>query len=300
MNKSNTKISIDVSRNTIIVNILLFVFKLLAGIFGKSSAMVSDSIHSLSDVLSTFVVIIGVKISAKEADKKHPYGHERFECVAAIILSIMLLATGVTIGYSGVSRIISIDTTIIAIPSAITLIAAIVSIVVKEGMYHYAKNIAKKVNSGALMADAWHHRSDAFSSVGSLIAIFASRLGFPILDNVASIIICFFIIKTAVEIFIDSINKMTDTSCNQELYDEIYQSIISHSDIIKVDLLQTRMFGNKIYVDIEITLNRNLSLYKSHLIAHDLHDSLEKSFPNIKHCMIHVNPSDESITNFIQ
>ena len=182
-NRNDKDIAMRVSTVSIMVNLLLSFFKLMAGIFGASGAMISDAIHSASDVFSTFIVMIGVTISNKKSDKEHPYGHERLECVASIILAVVLLATGIGIGMNGIQKIISDIDNVIEVPKSMALIAAIVSILVKEWMYWYTRAAAKKINSGALMADAWHHRSDALSSIGAFIGIFGARLGFPVLDR---------------------------------------------------------------------------------------------------------------------
>ena len=179
------KTALKVSVITILMNAVLTVFKLLAGIFGKSYALISDAVHSASDVFSTVIVIIGVKISAKKADKNHPFGHERFECVAAILLAVVLFATGVGIGYSGVSNIVTGEYKNFSVPGIIALVAAAVSIVVKEGMFWYTYIAAKKINSSALKADAWHHRSDALSSIGSLVGVIGGLCGVKILDSIA-------------------------------------------------------------------------------------------------------------------
>ena len=210
------KVAMKVSGVSIAVNLLLSLFKLLAGILAHSGAMISDAIHSASDVGSTFVVIVGVNLSSKKSDKEHQYGHERMECVSSIILSGLLLATGIGIGMNGIENIIkSTSGASIAIPGTLALIAAVVSIVVKEWMFWYTRSAAKKINSGALMADAWHHRSDAMSSVGAFIGILGARLGFPILDPIASVAICVLIVKASVDIFRDAIDKMVDHSCDE-------------------------------------------------------------------------------------
>lgn len=279
-----------VSVVTIIINVLLFIVKLIAGIIGNSKAMVSDAIHSLSDVISTIVVIIGVYISRKSPDKKHPYGHERFECLSAIILSFVLGVTGFYIGYSGILNIINKSYTNDNI-SLIALIAAIISIVVKEWMYHYTIKAAKKVNSGALKADAWHHRSDALSSVGALIGIFGSMVGFKILDPLASIVISLCIIKAAYDILSDSFNKMMDVSVPVYVEEDIKKIVMSVDGVIKIDDLKTRLFGSKIFIDIEIMVDGNLNLRTAHNIAHLVHDKLENEIKECKHCMVHVNPN---------
>ena len=171
------KVANKVSIITIIGNVILSVIKLLAGIIAHSTAMISDAIHSASDVFSTFVVIIGIKLSSKEPDKEHPYGHERLECVAAIILAMVLFITGLGIGFEALKNILHGNYSDLQIPGILALIAAIVSIVSKEAMYWYTRYYAKKIDSSALMADAWHHRSDAFSSIGALIGIGGARLG---------------------------------------------------------------------------------------------------------------------------
>ena len=210
------KIANKVSFITILGNVLLALFKLMAGIIANSSAMLSDAIHSASDIFSTIVVIIGIKMASKKADKEHPYGHERLECVAAILLSVVLFITGLGIGTESLKTILSKNYTELAVPGILALVAAIVSILMKEGMYWYTRYYAKKIDSGALMADAWHHRSDAFSSVGALIGIVGARLGFPIMDSIASLVIFVFIIKAVIDIFKDAMDKMIDRSCDEE------------------------------------------------------------------------------------
>lgn len=292
MSKTNEQIALRVSVETILGNVILTVFKLFAGFVAHSGAMLSDAVHSLSDVLSTFIVIIGVKLAGKKSDKDHPYGHERMECVAAIVLAIILFITGLVIGWNGVQKIITGNYDELTVPGSIALAAAIVSIIVKEAMYWYTRAAAKKIDSGALMADAWHHRSDALSSIGSFVGILGARLGFPVLDPVACVVICIFILKAAFDIFMDSINKMTDKACDDDFVDEIRAVILSHEAVLQIDTIQTRLFGNKIYVDIEISSNGNSTLHEAHDAAQQIHDDIESQFPKIKHCMIHINPID--------
>ena len=287
------KIANKVSFITILGNVLLAVFKLMAGIMANSTAMLSDAIHSASDVFSTIVVIIGIKMASKKADKEHPYGHERLECVAAILLSVVLFITGLGIGTEALKTVLSKNDTEIAVPGILALIAAIVSIVMKEGMYWYTRYYAKKIDSGALMADAWHHRSDAFSSVGALIGIGGARLGFPIMDSIASLVIFVFIIKAAVDIFKDAMDKMIDRSCDEETENQIYACVLNHKGVRGVDMLHTRIFGNKIYVDIEIQVDASYTLKKAHGIANEVHDDIEENFPKVKHIMVHVNPTKD-------
>lgn len=284
------RIANKVSVITIIENAVLSAFKLIAGIISHSGAMISDAVHSASDVFSTIVVIIGIRLASKKPDKEHPYGHERMECVAAIVLSVVLFITGLGIGADALKKITSGNYSELQVPGALALTAAIVSIAAKEAMYWYTRHYAKKIDSGALMADAWHHRSDAFSSVGALIGIAGARLGFPIMDPVASLVIFLFIAKAAFDIFRDAMNKMVDHSCDEETEHEIYDCVMKHEQVMGIDLLQTRVFGNKIYVDLEIRADGSYTLLEAHDIAETVHDDIEQSFPKVKHIMVHVNP----------
>ena len=171
------------------------------------------------------------------------------------------------------------------------MITAIISIISKEGMYWYTRHYAQKINSSALMADAWHHRSDAFSSVGALIGIIGARLGFPVMDSIASLIIFLFIVKAAFDIFKDAIDKMVDHSCDKETEKQIYECIMKNENVIGIDLLKTRVFGNKIYVDVEIEADGSYTLQEAHNIAEIVHDDIEKNFTNVKHIMVHMNPA---------
>ena len=286
------RVAMRVSAVSIIANFALTVFKLSAGILAHSGAIISDAIHSASDVFSTIVVIIGIRISRKESDKNHPYGHERLECVAAIVLATILAFTGLGIGYSALRQIAGGDYANLTVPGRLALVAAAVSILVKEAMYQYTKINARRIDSGALMADAWHHRSDALSSVGALIGIGGARLGFPILDPVASVVIFFFKQKTAYEIFMDAVDKMVDKACDEETEAALRECAATQEGVLGVDLLHTRVFGNKIYVDIEICADGEETLRRAHETAERVHDSIEKNFPKVKHIMVHVNPGE--------
>ena len=179
----------------------------------------------------------------------------------------------------------------VAAPGTLALAAAVVSILVKEGMYWYTIIAARKINSVSLKAEAWHHRSDAFSSVGSLIGIAGARMGFAVLDPIASIVICIFIIKIAVDIFLETVDKMVDKSCDDSIIQNMEQEIKNVQGVIDIDDIKTRQFGAKMYVDVEIQVDGELSLKNAHTIAEDVHATIERSDENIKHCMVHVNPS---------
>jgi cation diffusion facilitator family transporter len=290
---ASEQIVIRVSRNTLAANIALSAFKLFAGIAAHSSAMLSDAVHTLSDALSTVIVIIGVKMASKDSDKEHPYGHERFECVAALLLSAMLFITGAGIGAAAVRKISQGSYSSMEAPGELALMAAAASVVVKEAMYRYAARAAKRANSGALMADAWHHRSDAFSSIGGFAGIFGALMGYPVLDQLAAAVICVFIVKASFSIFADSIGRMTDRSCDDSRIKELSSVVMEQKGVIGIDVIKTRIFGNKVYVDVEISANGASTLNETHDAARRVHDAIERAFPDIKHCMVHVNPAGE-------
>lgn len=288
--KEIKKLIKQVSSVGIGVNIILVLFKLIAGIVANSGAMISDAVHSASDVLATFLALLGVNMAQKGPDKEHPYGHERQECVISILLAGVLLITGVGIGYQGLGKIVNMNQEVIAVPGVLALVAAIVSIVTKEWMYHYTKRIALKINSQAFLADAWHHRSDAFSSVGALIGIAGARLGYPVLDPLASVIICVFIMKVSFDIFKEATYKMVDRACDSEFEERVREYINQQEGVLGIYNLRTRLFGNRIYVDVDIYADGENTLNQAHSIAEDVHRGIEKNFPEVKHIMVHVNP----------
>lgn len=292
-NRGNTdiKTGIKVSIFCLITNLLLSIFKLVSGVVGNSYAMVADSIHSFSDVFTTIIVIIGFKISAKKADENHPYGHDRFECVAALVLSFVLAATGLVLGYNALSSLISGAYKQSETPELIALIASVVSILTQVLMFGVTFKCAKNLNSGAMKADAWHHLSDSLSSIGSLVGIVGAMLGVNVLDIIAGLLICVIILKVAISIFIDSIKKVTDTAVPIQKQIEIEKMALSIDGVENVDSLRTRLFGNMVYIDIEVSCDPEMKLCDAHNIAQNVHDKIEKEFADVKHCLVHVNPS---------
>lgn len=278
---------------SLIGNAFLSGFKMFAGIAGNSGAMISDAVHSFSDVLTTLIAWIGVKLSKKAADDTHPYGHERLECVASLILGFVLMATGVCIGKVGIENMISGRYQVLALPGVIALVAAVLSIVGKEAMYWYTRYYAKLINSTAFLADAWHHRSDALSSIGSLIGIAGAMLGYSVLDSAASVVICLFVVKVAYDILKDAFIKMLDTSCGEDYEEKLLRYISAEEDVLSVDMLHSRMFGNKVYIDLEISVDGGKSLREAHEVAEQVHRDTERKFSEIKHIMIHVNPAED-------
>lgn len=289
-------LSMRVARQIVVVNLLLSAGKLAAGLIAHSGAMISDAVNSISDIFSTLMVMVGLKLSGRAADQDHEYGHERLECIVAILLSALIAVTGCALGWAGVQNILAAQEGTLAVPGLLALWAAAASIAVKEGMYHYTRRAARKSGSSSLMAVAWDHRSDALSSLGGLIGIAGARLGYPVLDPVASLVICLFILRAAVNIFRGAVEQLTDHAASPELEEEMRTSILHQPGVLGLDLLKTRQFGARIYVDVEIAADGSLSLVAAHGIAQQVHDEIERSFPSVKHCMVHVNPAREGET----
>ena len=282
--------AMHVSKVSIAVNVVLTCGKLAAGILGRSHAMISDAVHSASDVFSTLIVMAGVSMSAKQSDKEHPYGHERLECVAALFLAVILCATGLGIGFGAVREVVSGEVKDAAIPGLMALAAAIVSIVVKEWMYRYTIKAADSIHSSALKADAWHHRSDALSSVGAFVGICGARMGFAFMDPAASIVICIFICKASLDVLRDALDKMVDKACDEETAQAIRRTALAPPGVVRIDGLKTRLFGPRMYVDIEIAVDGRLNLQQAHTISREVHDMVEEQFPQVKHCAVQINP----------
>ena len=287
-NLTDKQLAMKVSLWSMIVNIFLSIIKVAVGFFGKSSALISDGIHSLSDVFSTVAVMIGINASSKESDTEHRYGHERIECVVGMYLSSFLAVIGFGIGYDGTIKIINHST--IAVPSSIALYIAVLSVVVKEMMFRVTMRAGEKTGSTALKADAWHHRSDALSSIGSFVGILGARLGFTILDPIACILICLMIFQAAYEIGKDCVDKVVDKSCDEDTVKDMVEVIKNIDGVYSIKDIKTRLFGSKKYVDIIIYVDGKLSVYDGHAIAMNVHEAIEKEFEGVKHCMVHVDP----------
>ncbi|WP_017352340.1 cation diffusion facilitator family transporter [Clostridium sp. ZBS4] len=280
------KIGYRVSIVTIIGNVLLSIIKIGIGIIASSKAMIADGVHSLSDVFSTIGVIIGLKLSSKKADKEHPYGHEKFESLTSVFLGIMLLLVSLGIGFSGIKNLVYGN---YSIPGSLAIFAAAISIVSKEAMYWYTLKYAEKINSTSLKADAWHHRSDSFSSIGALIGIIGARMGFPMLDPAIALVISIIIIKVSYDILKQSINQLMDTSVGDNAIKKMNAAIHSIDGVKNIDNLKTRLHANKVYVDVEISVESDISVEEGHKIAMNVHNIIEEN-KDVKHCMVHVNP----------
>ena len=271
---------------SILWNIVLAIIKILAGIIGKSNAMIADGAHSASDIISSVGVLIGNKIASIPKDKGHNYGHEKAETLVSFLLAILLVILSIKIGYNGVYSLFHLNE--VQIPTAFPLVVSVISILIKEYQYRITIKVAKKTNSPALRADAWHHRSDALSSVAAFIGIGGAILGFKSLDSIASIVVALFIAKVGIEILIGSANELMDISIDEEkeiktIVDEI-EGIKSLRDI------RTRKYGAMAYVDLVICVDKDISVFEGHRIASDLENLILKKMKFIKGVTVHVEP----------
>lgn len=283
----NAKLGTRASLITISVNIVLCIFKMLAALLGKSSAMLADAVHSLADILTTVMVIIGLKVSSKAADTTHPYGHEKFEPIFSKIMSFILIFTGASIGYRALMDLVSGN---LNYPGRIALIAAAVSIFVKEFMYWYTIKIAKKIKSVTMETDAWHHRSDALSSIGTFLGILGARMGLKVLDPIAGLLVSFLIIKIGIEYYLKSINELVDHSAEDNIIRQIEYIASNVPGVINIVNLKTRSFGNKVYADIEISVDGDLTVNEGDKIAENVHGLIEDNISDIKHCLVKLKP----------
>lgn len=287
-----TKIIMKVSILSIIVNVMLTIFKTVFGLLFNSYALISDAIHSLSDVFSTIAVMIGAFYAKKEVDDDHNYGHEKYESLAGIFLALFLIGFACVTVSSATKSFLDIikDVNTFSIPSKFALIAAFVSIITKELMFRYTVNIANEIKSPALKADAWHHRSDALSSIASFIAILGSMLGFKFCDPLGSVIICVLIFKVALEILKESVDQITDKAAPTLLSESISNSILENEKVLSIVDIKTRAHASKLYVDVAITVDKDISVYEGHEIAEQIHDYIENKFEDVLHMNVHVEP----------
>ncbi len=271
------------------INAVLAVLKLMVGYFSGSTALVSDGVHSVTDVFSSTVVLIGVCLSRRHSDAKHPYGHERLECVAALVLAILVGVTGLGIGWSGLQGIGNASHSAVQ-PGFIALIAAVLSVLVKEVMFRYTRLAARRSGSSALYADAWHLRTDALSSLGSVIGVCGANIGWYVLDPIAALLIGALIVKAAVEIFLDAIRKMVDRSCDEVLSDAIAQTVCEVDAVEGIDEFKTRLFGDRVLVEVTVVVDNRLSSSEAYTVAHTICETVEKHYDVVKRCAVHILP----------
>lgn len=280
---------------TIILNTLLALAKLIGGILGASAVLVADAINSIGDIATNVVVFVSAKLSKKERDKDHPYGHDKFDSMISIFLGIALMFTAWQLGKGAVLRFIDVvfNNLTIEQPMWYTWVIASITIVIKEILFRITKIDAKKARSQALMAQAWDHRSDTISSFGAVVGIVGAIYGIGFLDPLASLLIACFILRLGFKIIRTGISQVVDESADIEHIKHLKKIIESNPNVRRIDEIKTRMFGLSFYVDLEISLDASLSLTEAHDISEAIHDQVEKEMSDVIHCMIHVNPYDE-------
>lgn len=279
-----------------LLNVVLATAKILAGFFGKSSAMIADGIHSFSDLVSDAIVLVFFRLSDAEKDEDHPYGHGKFETFSTLIIAVILFCVGVGIFYSGTTKIISVVRgESLANPMMITFWAAIISIICKEGLFHYTKKVGNQINSQSIVANAWHHRTDAISSIGVALGIAgAIFLGdkWVVLDPIAGVIVSIFIMKMAIDIFLPSVHELMESSLPKEIVQKIESLIMENCDIKSFHKLRTRKIGYVFVIDVHIQLDNTLSLIEAHNISGILSQRIREEFGDKTQINIHMEPEE--------
>ena len=278
-----------------IVNVVLLVFKFAAGILGHSAAMIADAIHSLSDFLTDIIVIVFVRLSSKPADHDHDYGHGKYETLATSVIGLALAVVAVLIGWDGIEKIVYVlQGNRLESPGIIALWAALLSITLKEWIFRATRKVANEVKSKALEANAWHHRSDALSSVGTAIGIGGAVMlgdGWAILDPIAAIVVCVLIIVTAFRIIRQASGELLEESLPKETEDRIEQIVYQDTLVSDIHKLHTRRIGNIIAIEMHLRMPAGITLAESHVHATAIEQSLKTEFGKGTHIMLHIEPT---------
>ena len=291
---NNTKQVCRVTLLGSVVNFLLLALKFVAGIAGNSAAMIADAVHSLSDFVTDIIVILFVRISAKPQDEGHDYGHGKFETLATTIIGAILFMVGVGIMLNSIGSIIDVCRgQELKAPSMLALIAAIISIIAKEGLYQYTIHKGRTLNSSAVIANAWHHRSDAFSSIGTLVGISGAMfLGvrWRVLDPIAALVVGIFIVRVSIMLVKPCIDELLEKSLPQETEERILDIILSHPEVSAPHNLRTRRIGNSIAIEVHIRMNGLITLNEAHRITQMIEVALKREFGQCTHIGIHMEP----------
>jgi len=274
-----------------LVNIFLTVIKVSVGILGQSASLIADGIHSLSDLVSDLFVIIAIKLGSREADHEHPYGHRRFETMATVLLGMGLVVIAVGIAWDATERLLHPEN--LLIPNKDTLGIALVSILANEWLFQYTKRVGEETRSKLLLANAWHHRSDAFSSVVVLIGIGAVLLGFSYADAFAAVIVAIMIAKMGVSLVLESINELVDSSLPEDFVREIRRVIKQTHGVQSIHLLRTRRMGEDAYIDTHIVVDPRISVSEGHMIGDVVRDNLKFNFDDVIDVLVHIDPEDD-------
>ena len=276
------------------VNFVLAVIKIVGGIIGQSQALLADGIHSLSDLASDAMVLLAVKHAGEDADEDHPYGHARYETLATVALGVLLITVAGGIAYDAILRLEQPDK--IAVPALFTLVIAAISIISNEGLYHATRAVAQKIRSPLLEANAWHHRSDAVSSIVVLIGIGATYIGYPMLDAIAAIVVALMIAKIGLDLSRQSIQELVDTALEPDMVEQIKQTILSIDDVRQLHLLRTRRMGHNALVDVHIQVSPKLSVSEGHHITESVESNLKDKFEEVNDVTVHIDPEDDETT----
>ncbi|WP_349432391.1 cation diffusion facilitator family transporter [Methylomarinum sp. Ch1-1] len=285
------KLKTRVSYVAAAVNVFLTLIKISVGVFGQSAALIADGVHSLSDLLSDLFVIVAIKMGSREADYEHPYGHRRFETIATVLLGLGLIVIAGGIAWDVSERILHPDR--LLIPSRETMGIALISILANEWLYQYTRRIGEQTRSKLLLANAWHHRSDAISSVIVLFGIAAVLLGYPAADAFAAIIVALMVAKIGLTLVLESINELVDTSLPEPLVNEIRRAIKTTDGVRGIHLLRTRQMGEDAYVDAHIVVDPRITVSEGHMIGDIVRDQLKSEFDDIVDVLVHVDPEDD-------
>jgi cation diffusion facilitator family transporter len=273
------------------VNFLLAVIKIIGGVLGHSQSLIADGIHSLSDLASDSMVLYAAKHAGNDADDDHPYGHGRFETLATVILGAFLILVSIGIAYDSFSRLVTRQ--VIEVPDGFTLVIALISILSKEWLFHFTKNVGHTINSKMLLANAWHHRSDAISSVVVLGGIAGAMMGIPALDTIAAIIVALMIAKIGYDLGHQGMMELVDTALDPETVEQIKNIILSHEDVCELHMLRTRQMGHTALVDVHILVSPKLSVSEGHHISENVERELIESFDKINDVTVHIDPEND-------
>lgn len=286
-NNSNTKEINKILFITIILNILLLIIKVVAGIVSNSTALIADGLHSASDVITSVGVIIGMTMAKKPRDECHNYGHEKIETITTFLLSIVLIYVGAKIGYGALIATINKEQVYF---TYFALFSAFISIVIKEVQYQITFRVGTREKSTALIADAWHHRSDALSSIAAFVGILGAKFGIFILDSLAGLVVSIIVIKVGIDIFKDCFQELIDASIHTDKLYNVKQIIINEPNIKNVTDIRARKHGSKVFIDIRICVNPNIDVYEGHEIAETVEAIIKREIENVKDVVVHVDP----------
>ena len=272
-------------------NLLLSVIKFLGGIFGNSTAMIADAIHSLSDLLTDAVVLFTHKIGRMPKDEGHPYGHGRAESIGAVVIGAIIIIAGIGLGYE---TFLIVSSGQFRIPGWIAALSAVLSILINEWLFHYTLKVGEKIHSPTIIANAWHHRSDAISSIAALVGIIAGFSGYPIMDPVAGAIVGLMIVRVGYMIVAEGINDLMDTALSEDKTDEIRKAIGEIHEVLAFHDLRTRRMGGKVFMDVHILVDLDLTVTEGHKIAESVRRKLINTMDNVEDVLVHVDAEDDT------